>query len=210
MKWKLLSRSSFQISGSRTTISSITSSAVPATSARPLEPNPYTAPSGGVMQVAIGAAPRQPKQPANSPKKTRFRGAIHRGTGADSTIARSTHRMEIDEHAFVPPELSPSMLRALTLPTDCVPYGTTSELFTSVRQAFVDHGFTEAVAVPASFFVLARGSRTSFQRPRASRSPGTGLRRSCCFNCLRAWFATPSRSGKLTDPLGAPCRWTSN
>jgi hypothetical protein len=47
------------------------------------------------------------------------------------------------------------MLRALTLPTNCVPYGTTSELFTSVRQAFADHGFPEAVAVPASFFVLA-------------------------------------------------------
>jgi hypothetical protein len=68
---------------------------------------------------------------------------------------RIASQVETGGRAFVPPQLSPSMLRALTLPTNCVPYGSTSELFTSVRQAFADHGFPEAVAVPASFFVLA-------------------------------------------------------
>jgi hypothetical protein len=63
--------------------------------------------------------------------------------------------VEIGGRDFVPPELSPPMLRALTLPTNCIPHGTTSELFTSVRKVFTDHGFSEVVAVPSSFFVFA-------------------------------------------------------
>jgi hypothetical protein len=64
-------------------------------------------------------------------------------------------RHETRGNAYLPAEIEPSFLQAITLPSTCTDYGSTLELFTAVRAPFSTYGFTEEVASPAAFFVFA-------------------------------------------------------
>ncbi len=71
--------------------------------------------------------------------------------GENCTLAP---RVEYMGRVYVPADLSPSILRAVTWPTKCTDYGSTETLFTAVRESFTNHGFPEEVALPTTYFAL--------------------------------------------------------
>jgi hypothetical protein len=65
-------------------------------------------------------------------------------------------RIETRGRVFEPAEVHPSILRALTLPTKCAPYGSTRKLFTGVSELISRvTGLPENVVTPFVFFVFA-------------------------------------------------------
>jgi hypothetical protein len=69
--------------------------------------------------------------------------------GEDRTV---TPRVDYRGKVYVPAELDPSILRALTLPTKCIDYGSTDELFKGVRESLTNHGLPTEVALPLAYF----------------------------------------------------------
>ena len=73
----------------------------------------------------------------------------------DSKSAKSQQRINHAGQEFVPPELTPSVLEALTLPsrrTDC---GSTEDLFSQIFGLFVQYGLSEDAAQVCTYFVIA-------------------------------------------------------
>ena len=63
--------------------------------------------------------------------------------------------VEVGGQAYVPAELHPSILSAMTLPANCVEYGTTDKLFTAIEKSLIKNGVLEDIALPQAHFVLA-------------------------------------------------------
>ncbi len=61
-------------------------------------------------------------------------------------------RVEHGGRVYVPANLDPSMLRAVTLPGKCTDYGSTDKLFTGVRDSLTNHGLPTEVALPMTYF----------------------------------------------------------
>jgi hypothetical protein len=57
--------------------------------------------------------------------------------------------------ACLPPDVNPSIARAVTLPTTAVDYGTTEQLFSLVQQSFANTGFPDEVSLPATYFAFS-------------------------------------------------------
>jgi hypothetical protein len=72
--------------------------------------------------------------------------------GENYTIAP---RVEYGGRVYVPADLDRSILRALTWPTKCTPYGSTDQLFTAVRDSFTNHSLPEEVALRTTYSVFA-------------------------------------------------------
>ncbi len=72
--------------------------------------------------------------------------------GENCTVAP---RVEYGGRVYVPADLSPSILRAVTWPTKCIEYGSTQKLFTAVRESFTNHGFPDEVALPTTHVVFS-------------------------------------------------------
>lgn len=64
-------------------------------------------------------------------------------------------RLKYKGRVYVPPHLDRSIVQAVTLPTKCVPYGSTEDLFHGIRQLLVDHGFSEEAASTATYFLFS-------------------------------------------------------
>ena len=91
--------------------------------------------------------------------------------GENYTVAP---RVEYMGKVYVPPDLDPSIVQALTLPTKCTPYGSTPELFKAVQDPFLNHGFDTEIALATTYFIFA----TCFLEclPAAPRLAITGAR----------------------------------
>ena len=82
-------------------------------------------------------------------------------TGSPQLIAFDGEKLtrgaciELGGQRYVPSKLAPSILRALTLPTDCIEYRTTDELFRAIEEALIDNGIPEDVALPLTYFTFA-------------------------------------------------------
>jgi hypothetical protein len=63
--------------------------------------------------------------------------------------------VEVGGQAYVPAELHPSILSAMTLPANCVEYGTTDKLFTAIEKSLIKNGVPEEIALPLDHFVFA-------------------------------------------------------
>jgi len=74
---------------------------------------------------------------------------------SDGEDCRLAPRIEYRGHVYAPPDIDRSILRALTWPTECKPYGSTDRLFTAVRESFSNHGFPEEVALGTTYGVFA-------------------------------------------------------
>src|SRR5712692_6194398 len=72
--------------------------------------------------------------------------------GEDSTAAP---RVEYMGRVYVPANLDPGILRAMTLPTKCADCGSTPQLFTAVREVFTKHAFPAEVALGTTHFVFS-------------------------------------------------------
>jgi len=64
-------------------------------------------------------------------------------------------RVKTRGNVYLPAEIEPSFLRAITFPSACTDHGSTVELFTAVRAPLTAYGFTEEVALPAAYFVFS-------------------------------------------------------
>src|ERR1039458_4571336 len=73
----------------------------------------------------------------------------------DSKNVKSQPRINHAGQEFIPPELDPSVLEALTLPsrrTDC---GSTVDLFSQIFSLFVQYGLSEDSARVSTYFAFA-------------------------------------------------------
>lgn len=68
---------------------------------------------------------------------------------------QSGHRVEVGGQAYIPAEIDPSILSAVTLPASCVEYGTTANLFAVTENSLIKNGVPEDIALPLFHFVLA-------------------------------------------------------
>ncbi len=64
-------------------------------------------------------------------------------------------RVEYLGRVYVPADLSPSILRAVTWPTKCIDYGSTNKLFAAVQEMFTNHAFADEVALPTTHVVFS-------------------------------------------------------
>ncbi len=64
-------------------------------------------------------------------------------------------RVEYGGRVYVPADLDRSILRALTWPTKRMPYGSTEQLFTALRDLLTNHGFPTEVALSTTYDVFA-------------------------------------------------------
>jgi hypothetical protein len=64
-------------------------------------------------------------------------------------------RVEVDGRVYVPPDLHPSIVRAVTLPAECLEYGTTGKLFTAIQESLLNNGVPEEVALPLTYLAIA-------------------------------------------------------
>jgi hypothetical protein len=64
-------------------------------------------------------------------------------------------RVELGGQLYVPPELHPSILQSMTLPADCVEYGTTDKLFTAIEETLINNGIPEDAALRLTYFAFA-------------------------------------------------------
>ena len=71
--------------------------------------------------------------------------------GENRTVAP---RVEHRGRMYVPADLGPSILRAMTWPSKFSDYGSTERLFTAVRESFTTHGFPTEVALLTTRFVF--------------------------------------------------------
>jgi hypothetical protein len=63
--------------------------------------------------------------------------------------------VEVGGQAYIPMEMNPGILRALTLPQRTTAYGSTDALFRSAQAAFTEYGFPESVALRATHFAFS-------------------------------------------------------
>jgi hypothetical protein len=73
----------------------------------------------------------------------------------DSKSAKSQQRINHAGQEFVPPELAPSVLEALTLPTRRTDYGLTVDIFSQIFRLFIGCGLSEDSAQVSTYFVFA-------------------------------------------------------
>ncbi len=73
----------------------------------------------------------------------------------DSKSSKSQPRINHAGQEFVPPELAPSVLEALTLPRRRTDYGLTVDLFGQIFRLFIDRGLSEDSAQVSTYFVFA-------------------------------------------------------
>jgi hypothetical protein len=63
--------------------------------------------------------------------------------------------IEVGGQMYVPAELHPSVLRAVTLPANCREYESTTKLFTAIQESLINNGIPEEFALPLIYFVFA-------------------------------------------------------
>jgi len=74
---------------------------------------------------------------------------------SDGQNVRVARRVEFRSKIYHPLHIDPSILLAMRFPTKREHFGSTAELFTEMRQAFMSHGFSEDVALPTTYFDFA-------------------------------------------------------
>jgi hypothetical protein len=63
--------------------------------------------------------------------------------------------VEVGGQMYVPPELHPSILRAVTLPATYADYGSTAKLFKTIEESLLDNSVPQEVALPLIHLALA-------------------------------------------------------
>ena len=115
--------------------------------------------------------PRLNTQPLPSPIRTCGKvfsnGAtieLFQGTGAggplrlhffDGKRATIAPQVQFNGRLYRPAEFSSSIRRVVKFPQECMPFGSTTRLFAAIQQLFTSHGFLEAVAAAATYFIFA-------------------------------------------------------
>jgi len=65
------------------------------------------------------------------------------------------NRVKAHGQLYLPAQIHPTILRAVTLPTRCGEYGSTNQLFAAVREKLTTSGFLDDVTLPTTHFVFA-------------------------------------------------------
>jgi hypothetical protein len=74
---------------------------------------------------------------------------------SDGQNVRVARQVEFRSKMYHPVHIDPSILLAMRFPTKRDRFGSTAELFTQARETFMNHGFSEDVALPITYFNFA-------------------------------------------------------
>ncbi|MGB9402106.1 MAG: hypothetical protein WCA98_01105 [Candidatus Acidiferrales bacterium] len=107
-------------------------------------------------------------------------------------------RVDAHAHIYVPAELEPSFLRAITLPSKIVDCGRTVEFFAEVRELFQAHGFSDEVSLAAAYFVFSSWFPEFSEVAPGISITGPRLEASLFLQLLECTVRHPLRLGEFT------------